>query len=82
MPELVVITWWGLLAPAGTKPDIIEYLNTTVVKIVNAPETRSKFAQVDVDASSSTPAEFGKFARAEYEKWGRVIKEANIRIQQ
>jgi len=81
MPGLVVITWWGLLAPAGTKPDIIEYLNATVVKITNAPETRSKFAQVDVDASSSTPAEFAKFSRDEYEKWGRVIKEANIRTQ-
>ena len=82
MPELVVITWYGLFAPAGVKPDIIEHLNAEVVKLMNAPETRSKLAQVEVDASTSTPAEFAKFVRAEYEKWGRVIKEANIRAQQ
>jgi len=82
MPELVVIAWYGLFAPAGAKPDIIERLNAEVVKLMNAPETRSKLAQVELDASTSTPAEFAKFVRAEYEKWGRVIKEANIRVQQ
>jgi len=82
MPELVVITWWGLLAPAGVKPEIIDYLNAAVVKLMNAPENRRKLAQVDVDVSTSTPAEFAKYVRAEYEKWGRVIKAANIRVQQ
>ena len=42
MPELIVITWWGLLAPAGVKPDIIQHLNAAVVRILNAPETRSR----------------------------------------
>jgi tripartite-type tricarboxylate transporter receptor subunit TctC len=82
MPELVVITWWGLFAPAGVKPDIIAHLNAAVIKIMNAPDTRIKLVQVEVDASTNTPAEFAKFVRAEYERWGRVIKEANIRVQQ
>ena len=82
MPELVVITWYGLFAPTGVKPDIVERLNTEVVKLMNAPETKNKLAQVGLDVATSTPAEFGKFVRAEYEKWGRVIKEANIRVQQ
>jgi tripartite-type tricarboxylate transporter receptor subunit TctC len=82
MPELVVIPWYGLFAPTAVKPDIIERLNAEVVKLVNASETRSNLAQVGLDAATSTPAEFGKFVRAEYEKWGRVIKEANIRVQQ
>ena len=82
MPELVVITWYGLFAPAGVKPDIIEHLNAEVVKLMKAPETRSRLAQVELDASTSTPAEFAKFVRAEYEKWGRVIKAADIRVQQ
>lgn len=82
MPELVVITWWGLLAPAGVKPDIIDQLNAEVVKLLNAPDTKSKLAQVEVDATTSTPAELGKFMRTEYERWGRVIKAANIRVQQ
>ncbi len=82
MPELVVITWYGLFAPAGVKPDVIEQLSAEVIKIMNAPEVKSKLAQVELDASTSTPAEFAKFVRAEYEKWGRVIKAADIRVQQ
>ena len=82
MPELVVITWYGLFAPAGVKPEIIERLNAEVVRLMNAPETRSRLAKVELDAATSTPAEFAKFVRAESEKWARVIKDANIRVQQ
>lgn len=82
MPELVVITWYGLFAPAGVKPDIIERLNAEIAKLMNAPEARSKFAQVGLDAVTSTPAEFATFVRAETDKWARVIKAANIHVQQ
>jgi tripartite-type tricarboxylate transporter receptor subunit TctC len=71
---LVVITWYGLLAPAGLRPAIIERLNTEVAKVMNTPETKNKLAQIGQDVATSTPAEFGKFVRAEYQKWGRVIK--------
>ena len=82
MPDVVVITWYGLLAPAGVKPAIIERLNAEVAKAMNTPETKNKLAQIGQDVATSTPAEFGKFVRAEYEKWGRVIKEANIHVTQ
>jgi len=82
MPELVVITWYGLLAPAGVKPDIVDRLNSEVVKLMNTPETKAKLASVGLDAVTSSPAEFGKFVRDEYEKWGRVIRDAHIAVQQ
>lgn len=82
MPALLVLTWYGLFAPAGVKPDIIDRLNAEVAKVMNAPDTRSKLAQVGLDAATSTPAEFAKFVRAEADKWARVIKEANIRGEQ
>ena len=82
MPELVVITWYGLFAPAGVKPDIIERINAEIAKLMNAPEARSKFAQVGLDAVTSTPAEFATFVRAETDKWARVIKAADIHVQQ
>ena len=81
MPELVVITWYGLFAPAGVKPDIVARLNAEVVKLMNAPDTRARLAKVELEAAPSTPAELGKFVREESEKWARVIKDANIRIQ-
>jgi tripartite-type tricarboxylate transporter receptor subunit TctC len=79
MPEVVVITWYGLFAPAGVRPDIIERLNTETVKVLNAPYTKAKLAQVGLDVATSTPAEFGKFLKAEAERWAKVIKAANIR---
>ena len=82
MPRLIVITWYGLFAPAGVKPDIVERLNAEVVKVMNAPETKTKLAQVGLDAADSTPAAFAKFVRADAEKWARVIKDANIRGEQ
>jgi tripartite-type tricarboxylate transporter receptor subunit TctC len=79
MPELVVITWYGLFAPAGTKPDIIERLNSEVAKALNLPDVRSKLSQVELEVATSTPAETAKFVRAEFERWARVIKEAGIK---
>jgi tripartite-type tricarboxylate transporter receptor subunit TctC len=79
MPEVVVITWYGLFAPAGVKPDIVDRLNAEVGKVLNAAETRAKLGQVGLDVATSTPADFTKFVRAEAEKWARVIKAANIR---
>jgi tripartite-type tricarboxylate transporter receptor subunit TctC len=79
MPELVVITWYGLFTPGGVKPDIVERINTEVVKLMNAAETKSKLSKIGLDVTTSTPAEFAKYVRAETDKWARVIKEAGIR---
>jgi tripartite-type tricarboxylate transporter receptor subunit TctC len=81
MPQVVVITWYGMFAPAGVKPDIVERLNGELAKALNAQDTRAKLANVGLDVATSTPAEFAKFVRAEYEKWGKVIKDAGIRAE-
>lgn len=82
MPQLVVITWYGLFAPAGVKPEIIARLNAEVGKLMNAPEAKNKLAQVGLDAATGTPAEFATFVREETDKWAGVIKDAGIRAQQ
>jgi tripartite-type tricarboxylate transporter receptor subunit TctC len=82
MPELVVITWYGLFVPAGVKPDVIERLNGEFTRALNAQDVRSKLAQVELDASPTTPAEAAKFVRAEYERWGKVIRDAGIKPTQ
>ncbi|MES2561559.1 MAG: tripartite tricarboxylate transporter substrate binding protein [Pseudomonadota bacterium] len=81
MPELVVITWYGLFAPVGVKPDIIERLHTEVGKVLHAPDTKAKLAQVGLDVVTNPPAEFARFVRAEAEKWARVIRAAQIPAQ-
>jgi tripartite-type tricarboxylate transporter receptor subunit TctC len=82
MPDLVVITWYGLFVPAGVKPDVVERLNGEFVKALNAQDVREKLAQVDLDASPTTPAEAAKFVRLESERWGKVIRDAGIKPTQ
>jgi len=81
-PELIVITWYGIFVPSGTKPDVIERLNTEFVKALSAPDVRAKLAKVELDVTTSTPAEMAKFVRAEMERWARVIREAGIQPPQ
>ena len=81
MPELVLITWYGLLAPAGVKPDIVTRLNTEMVRIMNAPEVKRQLVKVEVEPATSTPAEFAALVKRETETWARVIREANIKVE-
>ena len=80
MPELVVITWYGLLAPAGVRPEIVAKLNGEMARIMSAPDVKRQLAKVEVEPVTSTPAEFGALVRRETETWARVIREAHIKI--
>ena len=70
----------GVLAPAGTPPEAVAKLNQALNAALAQPELREKFAAAGLYTVSSTPAEFAAFIRAEIVKWGRVAKEANIKI--
>jgi len=74
-----VIGWQGLLAPAGTPPEIVAKLNTEILKIFKAPENRELF-KVSQEVAG-TPEEFAALIKAEYARWGKFIKEAGIRLE-
>jgi tripartite-type tricarboxylate transporter receptor subunit TctC len=71
-------TWFGLLAPAGTPPEIVNRLNAAIVKIVAAKDFREQMAAQALDARSSTPAEFSAHIRAELAKFAKLVREAKI----
>jgi tripartite-type tricarboxylate transporter receptor subunit TctC len=79
-PGLVAINWWGVLYPAGTPKALVDKLNADTVKALADPEVKKRFADLGVDAVSSTPAEFAAFIKAEMEKYAKLIKEANIKV--
>lgn len=79
-PEFDVAVWLGLVAPAGTPPDIVAKLHQEVVRILALPDVREKLSNVGLIPATNTPAEFGAFIRSESERWGRVIRQAGIRI--
>ncbi len=74
IPGYEASAWYGLGAPRGTPPEIIEKLNTTVNAILADPAVKKKFADMGATLIMSSPAEFGKYVADETEKWGKVIK--------
>jgi tripartite-type tricarboxylate transporter receptor subunit TctC len=79
-PGLVAVNWWGVLLPAGTSKAIVDKLNADTVKALADADVRKRFADLGVDAKSSTPAEFASFIKAEMAKYAKLIKEANIKV--
>ena len=71
-------TWYGLLAPAGTPPDITAKLNAEVVAILKSPEMHDRLSKEGADPVGNTSAEFGKFIQSEIDKWRKVIQAAGI----
>jgi tripartite-type tricarboxylate transporter receptor subunit TctC len=81
MPQLLVVNWFVLTAPAGTPQAIIERLNNEVVKIMQTAEARKQFAALGGEVMSTTPAEASAFVREEFARWGKVIRDANIKAE-
>jgi tripartite-type tricarboxylate transporter receptor subunit TctC len=80
MPGLVAVNWWGVLLPAGTPKAIVQKFHADIVKVMKDADLKERFAQLGVDAVSSTPEEFSVFMRAEAAKYAKLIKEADIKI--
>jgi tripartite-type tricarboxylate transporter receptor subunit TctC len=79
-PGLVAVNWWGVLYPAGTPKPIVDKLHQDTVKVLADPDTKKRFADLGVETKSSSPAEFAAFIKAEQEKYAKLIKEANIKV--
>lgn len=73
--------WFGIVAPAGTPGDIIDKLNSAIVNALQAPDVRRRIDELGYEAIGGTPEQFGATIRADIEKFGRIIKNANIRQQ-
>lgn len=73
-------TWWGLVAPAGTPPDVIAKLNQAFVAALNAPETRTRFALLLAEPVPTTPEQFGTFMKSELAKYEKVVKATGAKV--
>jgi tripartite-type tricarboxylate transporter receptor subunit TctC len=73
--------WLGLFAPVGTPPAIVARLNAEVNKVLAMPDIREKISAGGATAVGGTSEDFGAFVRADYAKWGKIAKEANIKIE-
>jgi tripartite-type tricarboxylate transporter receptor subunit TctC len=71
--------WFGLMAPAGTPPDIIEKLHRESVRILALPDVRKRFEDLGIEVIGNTPAEFAAVITAETPQWAKVIRDAGIK---
>jgi tripartite-type tricarboxylate transporter receptor subunit TctC len=81
-PGLVAVNWWGILVPAGTPRPVVSKLHDDWAKLAADAEVKDGFAKLGVVAVSSTPDEFRGFIRKEMDKYAKLIKEANIKVNQ
>ena len=73
-------TWWGLVAPAGTPPDVVAKLNKAFVDALNTPEAKTRFAALMAEPVASSPAEFGAFMKSELAKYEKVVKASGAKV--
>jgi len=80
-PGFVSEAWVGLLAPAKTPPGIVARLNAEVVKLLDLPDVKARFAEQGLETAGGTPAQLDQWIRAELERWGKVIREQKITLE-
>jgi tripartite-type tricarboxylate transporter receptor subunit TctC len=74
------VTWFGLLAPAGTPKDVVAKVNAEFNKALKAEELRKRLGDEGADAAGGTPDEFALLIKTEIPRWGKVVKDSGARI--
>src|SRR5262249_14338806 len=78
LPDWQASSWFGLMAPAGTPADIVNRLHDETVKALRQPAMQRLVGPSGMMRISNSPEEFGRLIDAERNKWGTIIKAANI----
>jgi tripartite-type tricarboxylate transporter receptor subunit TctC len=79
VPGYEVSIWYGIAAPRDTPSEIVGKLNHAVNSVLADPKLQARLAELGGEPMPMTPAEFGKLVAEETEKWGKVIRAANIK---
>jgi len=74
--------WFGVVAPAGTPDAIVQKLNAEIVAALNDEQVKASMRNLGVEPAPTTPEQFGSYIRSETAKWAKVIRQANIKIDQ
>jgi tripartite-type tricarboxylate transporter receptor subunit TctC len=78
-PDTIADNWYGLLAPAKTPPAVVAKLHDAVVAVLDSPDMRAKLIESGATPAPTSSAEFGKILSDELARWGRVVREKNIK---
>jgi tripartite-type tricarboxylate transporter receptor subunit TctC len=81
LPGATSLTWYGLFVAASTDPAIVAKLGEAAGAAIRRPEVAARIRELGANPVGNTPAEFAAFQRAEFARWGQVIREAGIRVE-
>ena len=76
-----VLEWYGVVVPAATPRETIKKLNAAVVRALNSPDVAARMNGIGQTPSPSTPEEFAKQIRAEFERWGKIVKASGAKVE-
>lgn len=80
LPGFEAYEWNGVFAPRGTPAAIVKTLNAGLNEALKSPTVSARFKQLNIDSRANTPEEFAAFVSEQMEKWGKIVKEANIKL--
>src|SRR5260370_6511495 len=80
LPGFEASNWFGVAAPKNTPPEIIDKLNKEINVALAEPEIKARLADLGAAPLAGSPPDFGRFIAAEAEKWSKVIRAANIKV--
>jgi tripartite-type tricarboxylate transporter receptor subunit TctC len=81
VPGYEVDVWFGICAPKGVSPEIVDKLNAAVNAALANPQLKDRFHELGGEVMPMSPAEFGKLVTDETEKWAKVVKFAGVKVQ-
>lgn len=79
-PDYQASNWYGIVAPAGTPPQLIARLNAIFVKAIRSPEATQRLEKMGLIVSANSPAEFDQFLKDEYKRMGEVVRAAAVKV--
>ncbi len=81
VPGLIVSTWSGVLAPAGTSRDIVLKLNAEIIKLTSSADMKSKMDALSADVYTTSPEEFAALIRRDFDVWSKVVKQSGAKAE-
>jgi tripartite-type tricarboxylate transporter receptor subunit TctC len=79
IPGFAIEAWSGIVAPAGSPPEVIARLSSALIEAVQAPEVRQRFEEFGYEPIVDTPAQFGALIRSDIERYATLIKRVGIK---
>ncbi|MBC8023143.1 MAG: tripartite tricarboxylate transporter substrate binding protein [Burkholderiales bacterium] len=80
MPGFETGSWQGIVAPAGTPPEVVNRLHATVTAILSTPEMKDRLDKAGAEVRAMSPAQFGTFIRDERDRWSKVVRESGAKF--